>query len=75
MFQDPKEPGTFRFMEVWSKSKDWFEKEQMTKPYYATMFPKSEKTWIEPPKMEFFERDGESSVYRQEYLDGGKKMG
>lgn len=62
-------------MEVWSKSKDWFEKEQMTKPYYATMFPKSEKTWIEPPKMEYFERDGEASVYRQEYLDGGKKMG
>lgn len=61
-------------MEVWSKDREWFEKEQMTKPCYAEMFPKSELTWTEPPKMEFFERDGEACVFRQEYLNGGKKM-
>jgi quinol monooxygenase YgiN len=26
VFQDPESPGRFRFVEVWSKSREWFEK-------------------------------------------------
>jgi hypothetical protein len=26
VFQDPEKPGRFRFIEVWSKSREWFEK-------------------------------------------------
>jgi quinol monooxygenase YgiN len=73
--QDPTEPGRFRFVETWSKDKEWFEKEQMTKPYYAPMWPLSKATWEEEPKVEFFERLGEGSVYRQEFLDQGRKTG
>lgn len=47
----------------------------MTKPYYAPMWSKSEATWEEPPKLEFFEREGEGCIYREEFLGLGRKMG
>ena len=62
-------------MEVWSKDRKWFEEEQLTKPYYATLWPKSEPTWEEPPKLEYYEREGEGCIYKQEFLDLGVKMG
>jgi quinol monooxygenase YgiN len=68
------EENTFRFVEIWSKDKAWFETEQMTKDYYTEMWPKSQPLWEEPPKIEYYERVGEASIFRQEYLDGGKKM-
>lgn len=74
VFQDPASPGTFRFVEIWSKSREWFEKEQMTKPYYAELWPKSKPTWEEDAKLEFYEREGEACIYRQEFLEGGRKM-
>ncbi|KAF2462779.1 uncharacterized protein BDR25DRAFT_247797, partial [Lindgomyces ingoldianus] len=32
VFQDPSRPGRFRFVEVWSRDREWFEREQLTKP-------------------------------------------
>lgn len=63
-------------MEIWSKDREWFENVQMKKEYYAEMFPKSEKTWTEPPKMEFFERAEEEGVciFREGFLEGGRRM-
>jgi quinol monooxygenase YgiN len=26
VFQDPEKPGRFRFIEIWSKGREWFEK-------------------------------------------------
>ncbi|GIZ48729.1 hypothetical protein CKM354_001177900 [Cercospora kikuchii] len=75
LFEDPKDPGTFRFIEVWSKDREWFEKEQFTKDYYKTLWPKSEPTWREPVQVEYYERSGDGLMtYRQGYLDLGKKM-
>ena len=31
VFQDPTDKGLFRFVEVWTKDRKWFEEEQMTK--------------------------------------------
>ncbi|KUJ15081.1 uncharacterized protein LY89DRAFT_751786 [Mollisia scopiformis] len=45
VFQDPESPGRFRFVEVWSKGREWFEKEQLTKPYYAALWEKSKPLW------------------------------
>lgn len=50
----------------------------MKKPYYAEMFPESEKTWREPPTMEFYERGvgggEEVCVFREGFLSGGRKV-
>ncbi|TVY55520.1 hypothetical protein LCER1_G004276 [Lachnellula cervina] len=45
VFQDPDQPGRFRFVEIWSKVREWFEKEQMTKPYYALLWERSKPLW------------------------------
>jgi quinol monooxygenase YgiN len=74
VFQDPEIPGRFRFVEVWNGSRQWFEEEQLTKPYYTTLWPKSKPTWEKDVQLEYFEREGEGSVYRKKYLDCGKLM-
>ena len=74
VFQDPKRPGVFRFVEVWAATREWFETQQITKPYYDALWPKSKPTWEEKASIEFFEREGEGCSFRQGYLDGGRKM-
>ncbi|KAL0569182.1 hypothetical protein V5O48_012780 [Marasmius crinis-equi] len=74
VFHDPNDPGHFRFIEVWNASREWFETQQLTKSYYATLWPKSEPTWIKPPQLQYFEREGEGCSYRKPYLDGGERM-
>ena len=92
VFQDLEDRGKFRFVEVWSKDKKWFEEEQLTKEYYGALWERSRPLWIEERefvcwevarersadecivKIEYLERYGEGSIYRQGYLDGGKKM-
>ncbi len=46
VFQDPETPGRFRFVEVWSESREWFEQKQLTKPYYETLWQISKPLWI-----------------------------
>ena len=63
VYQDPKDKGVFRFVEVWSKDREWFEKEQLTKPYYETLWERSKPLWIEdseydPLKREWVGADG-----------------
>ncbi|KAI9713181.1 MAG: hypothetical protein M1820_001166 [Bogoriella megaspora] len=48
VFQDPQSPGKFRLVEVWSKDREWFEKEQLTKPYYQTLWEKTERLYTAP---------------------------
>jgi len=45
VFQDPSEPGHFRFIEIWNASREWFETKQMTKPYYDELWQGSKPTW------------------------------
>ncbi|KAK9779894.1 putative Antibiotic biosynthesis monooxygenase [Seiridium cardinale] len=72
VFQDPATPGKFRFVEIWNASKERFEKEQLTKTYYATMWDQSKPTWEKEAQLEYFEREGEGSIYQKGYLDGGR---
>lgn len=75
VFEDPKNVGRFRLVEVWSKDREWFEKEQLAKPYYATLWGKSKPTWTKDIEIEYFERLGEGASYKSLFLDGAKKMG
>ncbi|KAF2110733.1 hypothetical protein BDV96DRAFT_650836 [Lophiotrema nucula] len=73
-FSDPLHPGVFRLVEVWSRDREWFEREQLTKDYYKTLWEKSEPTYEKERAIEYFEREGEGCSYKQGYLDGGKKI-
>ncbi|KAF8860973.1 hypothetical protein BDZ45DRAFT_800429 [Acephala macrosclerotiorum] len=52
----------------------WRFGEQLTKPYYASLWVKSMPLLVEEAKMEYFEREGEGSIWSDEYLAGGRKM-
>src|SRR5882757_8337522 len=58
VFQDPAKPGHFRFVEVWDASREWFESEQLTKPYYETLWQKSRPTWEKEVVIQYYEREG-----------------
>ncbi|KAK5168833.1 uncharacterized protein LTR77_006142 [Saxophila tyrrhenica] len=45
VFEDPTDIGLFRLVEVWNATQQWFESEQLSKPYYATLWEKSRPTW------------------------------
>lgn len=74
IFQDPKQPGLFRFVKIWSGSREWFETKQLTKPYYEALWPKSRPTWEKEVDIENYEREGEGCIFRREYLSGRKCM-
>ncbi|KAI1343454.1 hypothetical protein F5Y15DRAFT_412242 [Xylariaceae sp. FL0016] len=75
VFEDPSQPGKLRLVEVWNATREWFETQQMTKPYYATLWEKSQPTWTKEPEIEYFERLGEGASHKKAYLDGSKLMG
>ncbi|KAF2684716.1 hypothetical protein K458DRAFT_250015, partial [Lentithecium fluviatile CBS 122367] len=68
VFESKEEPGLIRLVEVWEGDREWFENVQMKKPYYSLLWEKSQPLWTEPVKLEYFERAGEGSVYRDTYL-------
>lgn len=74
VFQDPAKPGVFRFLEAWAESREWFETKQLTKPYYAEMWPKSKPTWEKEPVLEFFEREEGICSFRKDFLEGTKRL-
>ena len=48
--------------------------EQLTKPYYATLWEKSRPTWEREVEIQYFEREREGCSYRKGYLEGGRCM-
>ena len=46
VFEDPETPGLFRFVELWSKDKEWFFDVQFKKPYYKPYLEKTVPMWI-----------------------------
>jgi quinol monooxygenase YgiN len=50
VFQDPEDKGKFRFIEVWSKSRKWFEDVQFKRSYYDRLWQLSKPLWIEEGK-------------------------
>ncbi|KAF2655825.1 hypothetical protein K491DRAFT_715966 [Lophiostoma macrostomum CBS 122681] len=73
VFEDPSHVGRFRLVEVWSKDRTWFEAEQLTKPYYESLWIKSRPTWAKEFEIEYFERLGEGASLKQDYVNGARK--
>ncbi|KAK4694663.1 hypothetical protein P7C71_g2952, partial [Lecanoromycetidae sp. Uapishka_2] len=49
-------PGHFRWVENWSKDKEWFMKHQITKEYYEPYFEATEPLFIKPREFKMFDR-------------------
>ncbi|MCJ1279104.1 hypothetical protein MMC21_006928 [Puttea exsequens] len=56
LFHEADDPGHFRIVENWSKSKEWFFAEQLSKPYYKPYEKIMESLWIKPREFRVFER-------------------
>ncbi|RYC62613.1 hypothetical protein CHU98_g3596 [Xylaria longipes] len=56
VYQTPEEPGKISWVEDWSKSPDWFLKEQITKDYYKEYMATTEPMFIKPREFQFLER-------------------
>jgi quinol monooxygenase YgiN len=68
VYHDPSEPGTFRFVETWTKDEDWFRKNQLTKSYYDPYQAITKPIWIADREMAFFERVNGWSYVDDVYL-------
>lgn len=87
ILRDPERPNRFRFLEAWSKDREWFDNVLVKTDIYATLAAKTLGADIteEPLKIEYYERFGNhiseklgnevnGSIFRKGYLDGGKLM-
>lgn len=66
VFYNANDPGHFRLVEIWNASQEWFEKHQLTKPYYKTLWEGSKPTWRKEFKIEYLQRLGEGMSYKPE---------
>lgn len=46
VFQDPETPELFRFVELWSRDKEWLSVVQFKKPYYKPHLDVTVPMWI-----------------------------
>ncbi|KAK5625829.1 hypothetical protein RRF57_001545 [Xylaria bambusicola] len=63
VYLTPSTPGKISWVENWSKSPDWFLKEQITKDYYKEYFAVTESMFTKPREFQFLERLGDKYSY------------
>ncbi|KAI9710986.1 MAG: hypothetical protein M1820_002424 [Bogoriella megaspora] len=56
IYKNTDKPGQFRFVENWRASKEWVIEVQLQKQYYKPYAEATKPLWVEPLKLEFFER-------------------
>ena len=56
LFHEADNPGHFRIVESWSKSKEWFFAEQLKKPYYKDYEKLMESLWTKPREFKIYDR-------------------
>ncbi|KAI1169681.1 hypothetical protein F4777DRAFT_596405 [Nemania sp. FL0916] len=66
VYQDPQSPGIISWVEDWSKSPDWFLKEQITKEYYKEYLAVTEPMFLKPREGQFWELLGPEYHYSKE---------
>ncbi|KAI0438156.1 hypothetical protein F4803DRAFT_569999 [Xylaria telfairii] len=58
VYKSRQNPGEIRWVEDWSKSLEWFLKEQITKSYYKEYLKITEPMFIKPREVRILERLG-----------------
>lgn len=56
VIHDPDNPEHLRWVENWSKDKEWIMKNQITKEYYKPYFAATESLFIKPTEFKIFDR-------------------
>ncbi|KAI4097704.1 MAG: hypothetical protein LQ339_006683 [Xanthoria mediterranea] len=56
VFSDPDDEGHLSWVENWSKGKEWFMTEQITKDYYKPYLAATEPMFVKPREAKFYER-------------------
>jgi len=56
VFQDPENPGTFRFVENWNATKEHIVEVHLKKDFYKSYIAETEPLWIKPRETEIWER-------------------
>ena len=69
VFHSQAEPGTFHFIEVWSKDNDWFMDVQIKKDYYKPYWDVTRPMWISRD-MHTYDRLAGWSFIDEKYLQG-----
>jgi len=75
VFQDPTKPGRFKFLEVWSEDRKWFEEVQMKKAYYVPYVEVTVPMYTEERMMEFYEREEGWFAFKDAFLNGARRTG
>lgn len=73
VFHLPTEPGTFRFVEVWTKDETWFKDHQLTKSYYEAYLAATKPMWIVDREITYSERVDGWNYVGDDYLEGSLK--
>ncbi|KAI1759646.1 hypothetical protein GGR53DRAFT_131736 [Hypoxylon sp. FL1150] len=58
VYRSPEEPGKFSWVENWSKDRQWFIENQITKPYYKEYFEITEPMFLKPREATMLELVG-----------------
>ncbi|KAI1639949.1 hypothetical protein F4809DRAFT_20993 [Biscogniauxia mediterranea] len=72
VYRSPEEPGKISWVENWSKSKEWFLKNQITKEYYKDYLNATEPLFIKPRETRVLERAGPEFFVCKEKQFAGK---
>lgn len=62
--------GLFRFVEIWTYSREEFETIQMNRPYYEPYTTLTKPLWVEDRRIEYFDQMPEFLGLRGKYVDG-----
>ncbi|KAI1502917.1 hypothetical protein F5X99DRAFT_147703 [Biscogniauxia marginata] len=72
VYRSPDEPGKISWVENWSKSKEWFLTNQVTKEYYKDYLNTTEPLFIKPRETRVLERAGPEFFVCKERQFAGK---
>ncbi|KAI9655389.1 MAG: hypothetical protein M1821_005537 [Bathelium mastoideum] len=56
VYKNSDKPGQFKLVENWNASKEWLIEVQLQKEYYKPYADATKPMWIEPLKLEFYDR-------------------
>jgi quinol monooxygenase YgiN len=73
VFHDSANPGTFRFVECWTKDEKWFREVQLKRSYYEPYNTITAQMWLVPRELQFMDRVEGWSFASDGYLAGSVK--
>ena len=74
VFHSSDNPGTFRFVEVWTENREWFKTVQLNRSYYEPYLSITKPMWVKDREMVYLDRVPNWNFVDKRYLDGSIKQ-